>query len=44
MDAKRTREQTVSWLKAALERQQAWQEDVKMRWAEKKHSNVVAAI
>ena len=33
MDKKRTYEQVVCWLKAAQQRQQNWQEEVKERWA-----------
>jgi len=43
MEAKRTREQAISWLKAAQQRQQDWQKEVKQRWAERQHGKVVVA-
>ena len=38
MEAKRTTQQVIDWLKAAEKRQQDWQQEVKKRWAEKKRS------
>ena len=32
---KRTREQITTWLLAAQQRQQDWQQEVKQRWAER---------
>ena len=43
MNTKKNREQTVEWLKAALTRQQNWQQEVKKRWAEKKQTAMVCA-
>jgi hypothetical protein len=40
MEAKRTKQQVIDWLKAAEKRQQDWQQEVKKRWAEKCHSGV----
>ena len=40
----RTKEQTISWLKEALGRQQVWQQEVKKRWAEKLQCKVVATV
>ena len=34
MEAKRTTQQVIDWLKAAEKRQQDWQQEVKKRWAE----------
>jgi len=39
MEAKRTTQQVIDWLKAAEKRQQNWQQEVKKRWAEKKHGS-----
>ena len=36
----RTKEQAISWLKTALGRQQAWQQEVKQRWAEKQQCKI----
>jgi len=36
----KTREQIVNWLKAAQQRQQDWQQDVKDRWAERQKQAV----
>ena len=33
MEAKRTKQQVIDWLKAAEKRQQDWQQEVKKRWA-----------
>jgi hypothetical protein len=44
MEAKRTTQQAIDWLKAAEKRQQDWQQEVKKRWAEKKQSTIVAAV
>jgi len=44
MDAKRTTQQVIDWLKAAEKRQQDWQQEVKKRWAEKKQHETVAAV
>ena len=44
MEAKRTKQQVIDWLKAAEMRQQAWQQEVKKRWAEKKQPKIVAAV
>lgn len=45
MNARRTNEQVVNWLKAAQKRQQDWQQEVKKRWEEKKlQSNIAPAI
>ena len=33
MEAKRTTQQVIDWLKAAEKRQQNWQQEVKKRWA-----------
>jgi hypothetical protein len=38
----KTREQIVNWLKAAQQRQQDWQQDVKDRWAERQKQAVSA--
>lgn len=43
MEATKTREQAILWLKAAQKRQQDWQQEVKKRWAEK-HLNPVTTI
>ena len=32
MEAKRTTQQVIDWLKAAEKRQQNWQQEVKKRW------------
>ena len=34
----KTRKQTVNWMKAALERQQNWQQEVRQRWAERQQA------
>ena len=34
MEAKRTTQQVIDWLKAAEKRQQDWQQEVKKRWAD----------
>jgi hypothetical protein len=44
MEGKRTTQQVIDWLKAAEKRQQEWQQEVKKRWAEKKHPQIVAAV
>jgi len=44
MEAKRTTQQVIDWLKATEKRQQEWQQEVKKRWAEKKHPQIVAAV
>lgn len=44
MEAKRTTQQVIDWLKAAEKRQQDWQQEVKKRWAEKKQPKIVAAV
>jgi len=40
----KTRKQTVNWMKAALERQQNWQQEVRQRWAERQQQAVVTAL
>ena len=40
----KTKEQTINWLKAALGRQQAWQQEVKKRWAKKQCPKVAASL
>ena len=42
MEKKRTREQVVEWMKAAQKRQQDWQQEVKLRWAECQQEITVA--
>jgi hypothetical protein len=44
MEAKRTKQQVIDWLKVAEKRQQDWQQEVKKRWAEKKQPKIVAAV
>ncbi len=44
MEAKRTKQQVIDWLKAAEMRQRDWQQEVKKRWAEKKQPKIVAAV
>ena len=44
MEAKRTKQQVIDWLKAAEKRQQDWQQEVKKRWAEKKQSQIVVVV
>lgn len=44
MEAKRTKQQIIDWMKAAEKRQQDWQQEVKKRWAEKKQPKIVAAV
>jgi len=44
MEAKRTTQQVIDWLKAAEKRQQNWQQEVKKRWAEKKQPKIVATV
>ena len=44
MNAKRTNEQVVSWLKAAQKRQQEWQQEVRKRWADRKQNVVMPAV
>ncbi len=44
MEAKRTRQQVIDWLKAAEKRQQDWQQEVKKRWAEKKQPKIAATV
>jgi len=44
MEAKRTTQQVIDWLKAAERRQQDWQQEVKKRWAEKKLTKSIAAV
>jgi hypothetical protein len=42
MERKRTREQAINWLKAAQQRQQDWQNEVKQRWAERQRTKAIA--
>ena len=44
MEAKRTKQQVIDWMKAAEKRQQDWQQEVKKRWAEQKQPKIVAAV
>ena len=44
MEAKRTTQQVIDWLKAAEKRHQEWQREVKKRWAEKKQPQIVAVV
>lgn len=47
METRRTREQSVNWLKAAQKRQQEWQQEVRQRWAirqQQEHIQVHEAV
>ena len=39
---KRTREQITTWLLAAQQRQQDWQQEVKQRWAERQAKTYIS--
>ena len=44
MEAKKSREQAINWLKNAQKRQQEWQQEVKQRWAERLQQTTSATV
>lgn len=44
MEAIKSREQAINWLKNAQKRQQEWQQEVKQRWAERLQQTMATTV